>query len=409
VSALRSSLLVLVTATAAALATGAVYGARDAALTWLLLVALGGGALALAHVVAARRRRLGSLRRQFALAVAIAVGQVVVFAWVGAQLMFVSAHDVFFVVVIAALAGIVAVRAAALFAGGVMDDIERLRATLVAVGEGAREPAAAAGGDDELAELTRAANAAIAKLAAAEEARRGLIAAVSHDLRTPITSLRLLAEAVDDDIVDGETRARYLGRMRIHIDALAALIDDLFEFSRLEAGDIAWTLQRVPLGELVGETVEAMRVQAAAKRVEVRALVPDGIAPAHAHPEQLQRVLFNLIQNAIRHTPADGSITVSAEAADDRLEIEVADTGDGIPAPDLERVFDPFFRGGTEAARTRNGAGLGLAISRAIVEAHGGRIWVEDAALGARVRFSLRPAPAPVPAAAPAAPLQPAP
>jgi len=364
VSALRSTLLVVATATVAALVTGAVYGARDGALTWLLLVALGGGALAVAHLVAARRRRLGSLRRQFALAVAIAVGQVLVFAFVAAELMFVSAHDVFFVVVIAALAGIVAVRAAALFAGGVMDDIERLRGTLVAVGEGSREPAAAAGGDDELADLTRAANAAIAKLGAAEEARSGLIAAVSHDLRTPITSLRLLAEAVDDDIVDGETRARYLSGMRTHIDALSALIDDLFEFSRLEAGDIAWTLQRV---------------------------------------------LFNLIQNAIRHTPADGSITVSAEAADDRLEIEVADTGDGIPAPDLERVFDPFFRGGTEAARTRNGAGLGLAISRAIVEAHGGRIWVEDAAPGARVRFSLRPAPGAVAAAAPAAPLPPGP
>jgi signal transduction histidine kinase len=409
VSALRSSLLVLATATVAALATGAVYGARDGALTWLLLAALGGGGLAIAHVVAGRRRRLGSLRRQFALAVAIAVGQVVVFAFVAAELMFVSAHDVFFVVVIAALAGVVAVRAATLFAGGVMDDIERLRGTLVAVGEGSREPAAAAGGDDELADLTRAANAAIAKLAAAERARRGLIAAVSHDLRTPITSLRLLAEAVDDDIVDGETRARYLSGMRTHIDALSALIDDLFEFSRLEAGDIAWTLQRVALDELVGETVEAMRVQAAAKRVEVRALVPDGIAAAHAHPEQLQRVLFNLIQNAIRHTPADGSITVSAEAADDRLEIEVADTGDGIPAPDLEHVFEPFFRGGTEAARTRNSAGLGLAISRAIVEAHGGRIWVEEAARGARVRFSLRPAPAAVSAAVPAAPLQPTP
>jgi signal transduction histidine kinase len=152
-----------------------------------------------------------------------------------------------------------------------------------------------------------------------------------------------------------------------------------------------------------------MRVQAAAKRVDVRALVPDGIAAAHAHPEQLQRVLFNLIQNAIRHTPADGSVTVSAEAADDRLEIEVADTGDGIPAPDLEHVFEPFFRGGTEAARTRNGAGLGLAISRAIVEAHGGRIWAEEAASGARVRFSLRPAPAAASAPASAAPLQPAP
>jgi len=120
--------------------------------------------------------------------------------------------------------------------------------------------------------------------------------------------------------------------------------------------------------------------------------VPAGLGPAEAHPEQLRRVLLNLIQNAIRHTPADGSVTVSAEAADGRLEVEVADTGDGIAAPERDRVFEPFFRGGTEAARTRSGAGLGLAIARAIVEAHGGRIWLADSPGGTRVRFSLRPA-----------------
>jgi signal transduction histidine kinase len=392
VSLLRSLLLVLVLATAAALATWAVYGAHDARVTWVMAMALGAGALGVAHVIAARRRRLGSLRRQFALAVAIAVGQVLVAAWAAAELMFVSAHDVFFVMVTAALAGGVAIRAAQLFAAGVMDDIERLRGTLVAVGDGARDPVPETGGADELAELAGAANAAIGKLSAAERARRGLIAAVSHDLRTPITSLRLIAEAIEDDIVEPETRAAYLREMRAHIGALSALIDDLFEFSRLEAGDIAWTMQRVGLEEVVCEAVEAMRVQAAAKRVDVRAVVPAGLAAAEAHPEQLQRVLRNLIQNAIRHTPADGSVTVSAEHAGERLEVEVADTGDGIATAERERVFEPFFRGGSEAARTRSGSGLGLAISRAIVEAHGGRIWLADAPRGTRVRFSLRPA-----------------
>jgi signal transduction histidine kinase len=317
---------------------------------------------------------------------------VLVAAWAAAELMFVSAHDVFFVLVTATLAGGVAVRAAQLFAGGVMDDIDRLRGTLVAVGDGAREPVPPTGGADELAELAGAANAAIGKLAAAERARRGLIAAVSHDLRTPITSLRLIAEAVEDDIVDAPTRAEYLRQMRAHIAALSALIDDLFEFSRLEAGDIAWTMERVRLDRIVAEAVDTMRVQAAAKQVDVRARVPAHLGAAEAHPEQLQRVLLNLIQNAIRHTPADGSVTVSAEEAGGRLEVEVADTGDGIAGPERERVFEPFFRGGTEAARTRSGAGLGLAISRAIVEAHGGRIWLEDSARGTRVRFSLRPA-----------------
>ena len=252
---------------------------------------------------------------------------------------------------------------------------------------------------DELAELALAANAMIAELQAEEaardqsdSARRDLVAAVSHDLRTPITSLRLLAEAVGDDIVTGETRRAYIARMRTHIDALSALIDDLFELSRLEAGDISWSLERVPLGELVGETVEAMRLEAEAKGVAVLADIPDELRPAHANPEKLQRVLFNLIQNAIRHTPADGSVVVRAEPVAAGIEVEIADSGDGIAPEERERVFTAFYRGGTQAARTGDGAGLGLAVSRAIVEAHGGQIWLADSARGTRVRFSLRAA-----------------
>jgi signal transduction histidine kinase len=177
--------------------------------------------------------------------------------------------------------------------------------------------------------------------------------------------------------------------MGTHIDALSVLIDDLFELSRLEAGDISWTLEQVPLHELVSETVEAMRVQAEAKGVAVTADVPETLKPAQANPEKLQRVLFNLIQNAIRHTPADGSVVVRAESVSSGIEFEVADTGDGIKAEERERVFTAFYRGGTDAARTSPGAGLGLAVSRAIVEAHGGRIWLADASVGTRVRFSL--------------------
>jgi signal transduction histidine kinase len=144
-------------------------------------------------------------------------------------------------------------------------------------------------------------------------------------------------------------------------------------------------MQQVRLPLLVDETIDAMRPAAAAKGVAVHARVADDLAPVDADPERLQRVLFNLIQNAIRHTPADGSVTVFAEPFADRLEVEVADTGPGI-APDVrDRVFEPFQRGD---GRGDGGAGLGLAISRAIVEAHGGRIWLEPGA-GTRVRFSL--------------------
>jgi signal transduction histidine kinase len=349
-----------------------------------------------AKVAGRARTWAGPLSRQFALAVAIAVAPVLVALVVVGWLMVVSGHAAVLVAGIVAVAGILAVVGAKLMADGILGDVEAIRDGLGAVGRGEREVVIATTAHDELAQLAMAANAMISQLHLeqvardqSDAARRDLVAAVSHDLRTPITSLRLLAEAVGDDIVDGEVRRGYLQRMRVHIDALSALIDDLFELSRLEAGDINWSLERVPLGELVGETVEAMRVQAEAKGVVVVAHVPDELRPAQANPEKLQRVLFNLIQNAIRHTPPDGSVVVRAEPVEAGIEVEVADTGDGISPSDRDRVFTAFYRGGVEAARSGEGAGLGLAVSRAIVEAHGGRIWLADSAIGTRVRFSL--------------------
>ena len=221
-----------------------------------------------------------------------------------------------------------------------------------------------------------------------EEARRQMVAAVSHDLRTPLASLRLLVEAIDDGVATGETRERYLREMRGHVETLTALIDDLFELSRIEAGEISWTLERVELRELVDDAVAAMRAPAEARGVRLAASLPAGEVLARANAEKLRRVLLNLIQNAIRHTPADGSVTVRARTAADEVEVEVADDGEGIPSGESERVFEAFYRG--DAARGEDGAGLGLAISRAIVEAHGGKIWLERGSPGTRVHFTLK-------------------
>lgn len=221
-----------------------------------------------------------------------------------------------------------------------------------------------------------------------EEARRQLVAAASHDLRTPLASLRLLVESIDDGVVTGETRDRYLAEIRTHVTVLSGLIDDLFELSRIEAGDISWTMRQVELGDLIGDTVAAMRAPAAERGVRLAAELPAGEVVARANAEKVQRVLFNLIQNAIRHTPADGSVTVRARSGRGGVEVEVADDGEGIQAGDGERVFEAFYRG--DAARGEDGAGLGLAISRAIVEAHGGKIWLEPGSPGTRVHFTLR-------------------
>jgi signal transduction histidine kinase len=221
-----------------------------------------------------------------------------------------------------------------------------------------------------------------------EAMRRQLVAAASHDLRTPLASLRLLVESIDDGVATGETRERYLKEIRTHVAILSDLIDDLFELSRIEAGDISWSLQQVELRDLIDETVAAMRAPAAERRVRVAADLPTEALLAQANAEKVQRVLFNLIQNAIRHTPADGSVTVRARQLGGKVEVEVDDEGEGIPAEAGDRVFEPFYRG--DSARAEEGAGLGLAISKAIVEAHGGKIWLERGDPGTRVRFTLQ-------------------
>jgi signal transduction histidine kinase len=313
----------------------------------------------------------------------IAAVQVLVTVALFVALMFVSSHDAFFMVLATAYCALLALLAARLLSRRVVGDVRAVEASLAAVGEGRRDVQVAVGGEDEIARLARQVEAMVDRLARTEAARNDLVAAVSHDLRTPITSLRLLVEALDDDIVDAEERRSYLAKLRTHVAALAALIDDLFELSRLQAGDIRWSMERVRLCELVQETVDAMRRDDAARLVVE---VPDDLRPARVAPEQIQRVLFNLIQNAIRHTPADGSVTVRAEVAGGAVQVEVADTGSGIADADRERVFDAFFQGG---ARSNGSAGLGLAISRAIVEAHGGRIWLEPSVAGTSVRFTL--------------------
>ena len=387
----------LLAAAVGGVAFGLVYGGHDGLLMGLFLLAVGLPVLAAVELLVRGRRAAGSLARQLTAGVIVAVALVTLGVGAVALLMFISGHDALTMAVLLVFAGGLTTYSIWTLSRGVMDDIESVRDGLRAVGDGRRDMRIQTGGGDEIAELAAAANRMTAQLAereeerdAAEQARRGLVAAVSHDLRTPLTSLRLLADAVEDELVDPDTRRRYLEEMSVHIRSLSALIEDLFELSRLEAGDIEWSLQRVRLDELVGETVEAMRAQADAKRVAMQAEVPGDLAPARANPEKLQRVLFNLIQNAIRHTPADGSVTVAAEANGGTVEVEVADTGEGLPPEDRERAFEPFYRGGPGAARAAgDGTGLGLTICRAIVEAHGGEIWFAESRRGARVRFSL--------------------
>jgi signal transduction histidine kinase len=396
VRAARGFGLLLVLAAVSGLAFGLVYGGHGG---WLMaLFALAGGipVIAAAHVLAWRRRFSLSLARHLTIGIGVTVALVILGVVAVTLLMYVSPHDALMMAELLAFAGILIAYCTWTLARGAIEDVEAVRDGLRAVGDGERNGPIDIGGRDELAQLAASANRMTEQLRereaereAAEKARRSLVAAVSHDLRTPITSLRLLNESVQDEVVEPYTRTLYLEQMSIHIRSLSALIDDLFELSRIEAGDIQWSMQRVRLDQLVEETVEAMRVEADMRRVAVEARVPGDAVPAHGNPEKLQRVLFNLIQNAIRHTPADGSVTVAAVANGATVEVEVSDNGEGLHADERERAFEPFFRGRNGSSRSGDGSGLGLTISRAIVEAHGGEISMASSPGGTRVRFSV--------------------
>jgi signal transduction histidine kinase len=374
------ALLVALAVAAVALAA---YGLHAGLVTLAIVAPLG----LLTAAASDRIARRDSLRRRFGALAALAALQAALAVALFVELMFVSRHDALMTILLVAYAAALALWTARRLTRRALADIDAVRATLTAVGEGRRDVRTSLTGDDEIARLGRDVDAMIARLDREERARRTLFAAVSHDLRTPITALGLLATAIDDEVVEAARRREYAARISTHVRALGALIDDLFELTRLQSDELTWTMEQVRLEELLQAAVEAMRPAADAGAVAVLTELRAPLSAPRGNPEQLQRVLFNLIQNAIRHTPPDGSVTVRAEAVDGAVEVEVADTGGGIAPDARDRVFEPFFR--ADAARHDPGAGLGLAIARAIVEAHGGAIWLEDAPVGTRVRFRL--------------------
>jgi signal transduction histidine kinase len=386
--------LAVVVAVAISALSWPVYGRSAFVESVEILLPLGLVAAVLAEVIAGQHAPIRTLRGRLTAVALLAAAQLGAALALFALRMFVSGMDAFFMALAAGYAVIVALGAARLLANRALSDLATVSGALAAIGAGVRGVELPVGDTEELSRLARDVETMAGKVAGEERARRELVAAVSHDLRTPITNLQLIAEALADDVFEPDRAREQLASMATHVRALGALIDDLFELSRLEAGELQWSVEQVRLEELVHETIEAMRPQAQANGIAVLAELDERLTPATGNPEQLQRVLFNLIQNAIRHTPADGTVVVRAEPAGGRaLEVEVADTGRGIDPELQDRIFEPFVQGPARVAGESGSAGLGLAIARAIVEAHGGRIWVvppsAPGARGAHIRFSL--------------------
>jgi signal transduction histidine kinase len=325
--------------------------------------------------------------------IAVAVG--VANLWVLAELMFVSAHDATLVAILLLYSVGAGVGAALVLARTSVRAVARLGETASELADGdlqARVGSLEAG--PELQHLARTLDAMAQRLQVSlererslETRRRDLVTAASHDLRTPLAGLRAMVEAIEDGVVDDPpTIRRYLGEIRRSVEILAGLVDDLFELTQLDAVAIDAEVERARLADVIRSAVGACRAQATEKGLMLEEHI-DGTGEALCSP-RLVRVLQNILQNAIRHTPADGTVRIEARRRDSAIEITVKDDGEGIPAELRERVFEPFWRG--DAARSTPGSGLGLALARRIIETLGGEITIEDGTeRGARFRVLI--------------------
>ncbi|MFB7379676.1 sensor histidine kinase [Kitasatospora purpeofusca] len=363
-----------------------------------LFAALGAGGAGLLGWPAVRLLRRRSMALSLFCVAVVTVLAVTSGTFTVAQAMFLSAHDLGVVITVLAMAAVVSLCTAALLGRQVVAGSRALTEAARTVGSDTGFTAPAHPLGRELAQLSGELAATSARLAesrareqALEQSRRELVAWISHDLRTPLAGLRAMAEALEDGVA--EEPERYLRRIRTEVERLTGMVDDLFELSRIQAGSLSLSLSRVSVYDLVDDALAGAHALARQRgvRLEGRQVEPE---PVEVDSREITRVLGNLLVNAIRSTPQDGVVAVSARREADEVVLSVTDGCGGIPAQDLPRVFETGWRG--TAARTPrpaeaggSGAGLGLAIVRGIVEAHAGRARVHNVAGGCCFEIAL--------------------
>lgn len=222
-----------------------------------------------------------------------------------------------------------------------------------------------------------------------ENVRRDFVSNISHELRTPLASLKALTETLQESALDDPpTARRFLSRMETEVDSLSIMVQELLELSRIESGKVPLQLEPVDPCTLISATAERMRLQAERAELQLTVRCPEDQPRVLADLRRIEQVISNLLHNAIKFTPPGGQIELAAEQAGTHVQFSVKDTGVGVPADDLPRIFERFYK--ADRARSGGGIGLGLAIARHLVEAHGGRIWVESIeGQGATFYFTL--------------------
>jgi signal transduction histidine kinase len=313
-----------------------------------------GAAGALLVVVTARR----SIRAASVVTPLVVVASVAVGVLVSARAMFLSSHDLTAVLLVLAATTPVALGFGVVLA-------RRVRV----LDRRAADEAAARVRDREV-----------------EASRREMVAWVSHDLRSPLAGIRAMAESLEDGVVDEP--GRYHARIRVEADRMAAMVDDLLMLSRIQAGALHLARDQVDVADLVSDAIASVKPVADEAGVHLQGSA-DGLVTVEVDAGQVSRALTNLVVNAVRHTPPDGTVALAARQERDSAVLTVRDHCGGIPDGDLAKLFEPGWRGSDARTPGRAGAGLGLAIVQGVVEAHGGRVGVANVPGGCRFEVRL--------------------
>ncbi len=347
----------------------------------------------------------GSLRWTLLLVTLFTVALILLNVWVLAKLMFVETQYVTLTGTLLVYVGLTAISYSYFISRAMTDRLRALADAAHQLAEGDLTTRLPQQGNDEIAQLILAFNLMAQNLQRMDEdkrrlelARRNLIAWVSHDLRTPLASMRVMLEAVTDGVVtDDATVQRYVKNSLDEIQNLSDLINELFEMAQLDAGHVPLDIQPTSLRDMISDTLGSMAAKAARKQITLSGVVDDGVDIVNIAPDKIQRVLSNLVNNALLYTPEHEQVMIHARRSAQGIEVVVRNTGVYINPEELPRLFESFYRGEKSRARTEDGtrgAGLGLAIARGFIEAHGGSIRAEsDPQHGTQFIFTLPIAP----------------
>ncbi len=288
----------------------------------------------------------------------------------------------------AVAAGLLALLLTLVLSRRIVRPLQSLTAAATRMAQGDLEQRVEVRGKDEIGVLAGAFNAMAESVARNERLRRRMVSDVAHELRTPLTNVRCYLELFEEGLLAPDPGV--LQSLRQEADTLSRLLDDLQELALSEAGQLRLERQPAAPKDLCERAATAMQAQVKAKGLHLETHLPEGLPPVVVDSDRIGQVLRNLLGNALVHTPAGGRIAISARPGESSVEISVSDTGEGIPAEDLPYVFERFYRADPSRARATGGSGLGLTISKEIVEAHGGRIRVEsELGRGAKFTFAV--------------------